>query len=173
MQPFSHLLEKTYQWYLWVFLLLYPLCSVCHKFSPWEISLTFTLFLLPSSCWEHHLRNCQNSDLARLLLPLPWTLSLSSRLAILMLCCAMFSCLVVSNIYDPMDCSPLGSSVHGDSPGRMSSSRGSSQSRDQLRSPSLQADSLLSEPPLSPNQVSHPGPKQMKHLICLHPNQWW
>ena len=52
-----------------------------------------------------------------------------------------------------MDCSPPGSSVHGDSPdkniavGCHASSRGSSQPRDQTRSPALQAGSLPSEPP--------------------------
>ena len=32
------------------------------------------------------------------------------------MCCAVLSCLVVSNFCDPMDCSPPGSSFHGDSP---------------------------------------------------------
>ena len=50
---------------------------------------------------------------------------------------AVLSCSVVSDLCDPMDCSPPGSSVYGDSPGKstgvgaMSSSRGSSQPRDQ------------------------------------------
>ena len=55
---------------------------------------------------------------------------------------------------DPMNCSPLGSSVHGDSPGKNTGvgchallqgifpNQGS-----QTMSPALQADSLLSEPP--------------------------
>ena len=56
---------------------------------------------------------------------------------------------------DPMDCSPPGSSVHGDSPGKqlewvaILSSRGSSQPR----SPALQADSSLSEPPEKPKNT--------------------
>ena len=51
-----------------------------------------------------------------------------------------------------MDCSPPGSSVHGVSQARVlewvaiSFSRGSSQPRDQARSPTLKADSSLSEP---------------------------
>ena len=59
------------------------------------------------------------------------------------------SCLTLCNL---MDCSPPGSSVHGDSPGKilewveMPVSRGSSQPR----SPTLQADSLPSEPPRKP-----------------------
>ena len=50
---------------------------------------------------------------------------------------AVLSCSVMSDLCDPMDCSPPGSSVYGDSPGKstgvgaMSSSRGSSQPRDQ------------------------------------------
>ena len=52
---------------------------------------------------------------------------------------------------DPLDCSPPGSSVHGILQARIlewvaiSFSRGSSQPRDQTRSPVLQADSLLTE----------------------------
>ena len=54
---------------------------------------------------------------------------------------------------DPMDCSPPGSSVHGILQARilewvaMSSSGGSSQPGIKPRSPTLQADSLPSEPP--------------------------
>ena len=54
---------------------------------------------------------------------------------------------------DPMDCSPPGSSVQGVLQARilqwvaMPSSRGSSQLRDWTQSPTLQADSLPSEPP--------------------------
>ena len=56
-------------------------------------------------------------------------------------------------LWDPMDCSPPGSSVHEILQARILEwvtipfSRGSSQSRDQTRSPALQADSSLSEPP--------------------------
>ena len=54
---------------------------------------------------------------------------------------------------DPMDCSLLDSSVHGDSPekntgvGCHPSSRGSSQPRGGTQSPALQLDSLPAEPP--------------------------
>ena len=57
---------------------------------------------------------------------------------------------------DPMDCSLPGSSVHGIFQARVlewvaiSFSRGSSGPRYQTRSPALQADSLLSEPPGKP-----------------------
>ena len=55
-----------------------------------------------------------------------------------------------------MDCSPLGSSVHGFLQARVlewvasSFSKGSSQPRDWTQGPTLKADSLLSEPPGKP-----------------------
>ena len=58
---------------------------------------------------------------------------------------------VLCDSCDPMDCSPPGSSVHGALQARIldwvaiSVSKGSSQPRDQTRSPALQADALLSE----------------------------
>ena len=58
-----------------------------------------------------------------------------------------------STLCDPVDCGPPGSSVHGILQARIlewvaiSFSRGSSQPRDQIWSPTLQADSLPSEPP--------------------------
>ena len=55
---------------------------------------------------------------------------------------------------DPMDCSPLGSSVHGDSPGKHTGvdyhalpSGDLSNPGIKPRSPTLQVDSLPSEPP--------------------------
>ena len=54
---------------------------------------------------------------------------------------------------NPVDCSPPGSSVHGDSPGKnmecvaMPSSRGSSQPRDRTQVSCIAGDSLPSEPP--------------------------
>ena len=84
------------------------------------------------------------------------------------------SCLALCN---PMDCSLLGSSVHGIFQARilekvaMPSSRGSSQPRGQSGSPALQADSLPSDPPgkpmntgvgslsLTPGDLSNPGIK--------------
>ena len=59
-------------------------------------------------------------------------------------------CLTLCN---PMDCSPLGSSIHGILQARILErvtipfSRGSCQPKDQNRSPALRADSLLSEAP--------------------------
>ena len=56
---------------------------------------------------------------------------------------------------DPMDCSLSSSSIHGIFQARVlewtaiSFSKGSSRPRNQTRSPTLQADALLSEPPLS------------------------
>ena len=61
--------------------------------------------------------------------------------------------------YDPKDCSPPGSSVHGILQARILEwvaipfSRGSSQLRDQTWSSALQADSLPSEPPGKPKVV--------------------
>ena len=72
-------------------------------------------------------------------------------------CLVAQSCLTLCN---PMDCSPRGSSVHGDSLGKitgmgaMPSSRGSSQPRDpNPRSPALQEDSILFEPPGKPKNL--------------------
>ena len=71
--------------------------------------------------------------------------------AIMIICCLLlFTRSVVSDCLDPMDCSPLGSSVRETSQGRtlewvaISSSRGSSQPRDrtlELASAAWQADS--------------------------------
>ena len=69
-------------------------------------------------------------------------------------------CLVVQScptLCDPMDCSPLGSSVHGDSPGKHTGvdchalpSGDLSNPGIKPRSPTLQVDSLPSEPPWKP-----------------------
>ena len=67
------------------------------------------------------------------------------------------SCLT---LWYPMDCSPSGSSVHGVLQAgilewiAISSSRESSNQGLELRSPVLQADALLAEPPGMPNKVS-------------------
>ena len=69
---------------------------------------------------------------------------------ILCLYLVAMSCLTLCN---PMDCNPPGSSVRGILQARILEwvvvpfSRGSSQPRDQIGSPALQADSLLSDPP--------------------------
>ena len=55
-----------------------------------------------------------------------------------------------------MDCNPPGSSVHGDSPGKNTGVEDPPPPGDlpspgiKLRSPALQGDSLLSEPPIQP-----------------------
>ena len=115
------------------------------------------------------------------------------------LCCAVLSHSVVSDSCDPTDCSPLGSSVHGDSPGKNTGvgccaifqgifptqqsnpglshcrwilyhlshqgsprilewvadpfSRGLSSPGIKPRSPALQVDSLLDEPPIPQNKI--------------------
>ena len=67
-----------------------------------------------------------------------------------MLCSVTQSCLTLC---DPVDCSPPGSSVHGDSPPKNTSELSCPPPKDlphpgiKLRSPALQADSLPSEPP--------------------------
>ena len=81
----------------------------------------------------------------------------------------IFPCPVIQScptLCDTKDCSLPGSSVHGDFPGRntkwvaMLSSRRSSQHRDRSRSPTLQADSLLPEPP---RQTGVNAPSQREH----------
>ena len=67
--------------------------------------------------------------------------------------CCVGTRLVVSDSLRPMDCNPPGSSVHGIFQARMlewaamPSSRGSSHTGIEPRSPALQVDSLPSEPP--------------------------
>ena len=69
------------------------------------------------------------------------------------LCLATQSCPTLCN---PMDCSPPGSSVHGDSPGKNTGGLPCPPPGDlpnlriEPRSPTLQVDSLLSEPPGKP-----------------------
>ena len=72
----------------------------------------------------------------------------------LLTCFSVNMCLLSHlTLCNPMDCSPPDSSVHGILQARtlewvaMPSSRGSSQPRDQTRSPSLLADSLPAELP--------------------------
>ena len=82
---------------------------------------------------------------------------------------------------DPMDCSPLGSSIHGILQAKvlewaaMPSSKGSCQPRDRIwvsaiepRSPSLQLDSLLSEPLRKPK---NPGVGSLSLLQRNFPTQ--
>ena len=72
-------------------------------------------------------------------------------------------CLVTQlclTLCDPMDCSPLGSSVHGNSPGKnIAVGLPCSPARDlrnpgiEPRSPAFQVDSLPSEPPREPRNI--------------------
>ena len=73
------------------------------------------------------------------------------------LCLLARSCLT---LYDPMDCSPSGSSVHGDSPGKTTEVGCHALLQGNLpnpgikpRSPALQADSLPSETPGKPKNT--------------------
>jgi len=70
------------------------------------------------------------------------------------------SCLI---LWDPMDCSPPGSSVHGILQARLLEwltipfSRESSQSKDEPSCPALKVDSLPFEPPEKPTLLSGRG----------------
>ena len=75
------------------------------------------------------------------------------------MCVCVFECLVTQfcpTLCSLMDCSPPGSPVHGDSPGKNSGVgchallQGIFPAEIEHRSPALQADSLLSEPPGKP-----------------------
>ena len=82
----------------------------------------------------------------------------------IMSCCAVLClCSVVFNC-NPRDCSPPGSSVHGDSPGRNAgvgcwALQGICNAGIEPRSPALQVDSLPSEPP---------GKPRLAHLCLLN-----
>ena len=75
-------------------------------------------------------------------------------------------CLVAQlypTLCDPMDCSPTGSSIHGTFQARILEWVAISSPEDrfpnpgiELRSPVLQADSLLSEPPGILNRLQYP-----------------
>ena len=71
----------------------------------------------------------------------------------------VFRCLVVLTLFDSMDCSPSGSSVHGDSPGKilewvaMPSSLDLSNPGVESKSLALQADSLPFELPEKPQHL--------------------
>ena len=73
--------------------------------------------------------------------------------------CAVLTHSVVSNSCDPMDCSPPDSSVHGDSPGKNTGVGCHAflqgifpiQGLNLGLSPTLQADSVPSEPPGKPS----------------------
>ena len=66
-------------------------------------------------------------------------------------CCAVPSCSVVSQLCDPMDCSPPGSSVNGDTPGKNTG---------------VGCHAFLQE--IFPTQESNPGlPHYRQILYCL------
>ena len=87
------------------------------------------------------------------------------------------SCLTLR---DPMDCSPPGSSVHGDSPGKNTevgchahfSSRESSYPEIELRSPTLQADSLLSDPPGKSKNTGVGSPSLLQGIFLTQGSNW-
>ena len=77
--------------------------------------------------------------------------------------CACLVTLTCPALCNPMDCSPPGLFVHGDSPGKNTrmGCHALLQGSSQPRPPTLQADSLLSEPPgkpiPSPGDLPSPG----------------
>ena len=81
------------------------------------------------------------------------------------------SCLTCCN---PMDCSLPGSSVHGDSPGKNTAVGLTCPPPEDLpnpgsepRSPALQADSLLSEPPGKPYQYDKIVNSFQENVCCM------
>ena len=81
---------------------------------------------------------------------------------------------VVSDSLDPVDCSPPGSSIHGILQARILEWVAISFSRDLLdtgikpRSPTLQAVSLMSEPPGKPNDISKSIPQKDYQRVFWH-----
>ena len=80
-------------------------------------------------------------------------------LQIFLLLCVLSHSVTQSTVRDPMDCSPPGSSVHGILQARMEwvtmpSSRDFPTPRIEPRSPALQVNSLLCEPPGKPPDPS-------------------
>ena len=89
-----------------------------------------------------------------------------------MLCLVTQSCLTLCN---PMDCSPPGFSVHGDSPGKNTGVGCHALLQGNLsnlgierRIPALQVDSLPSEPPGKPKNT---GVGSLSHLDRIFPTQ--
>ena len=99
--------------------------------------------------------------------------------AMCVLCLVAQSCLTLCN---PVDCSPPGSSVHGDSPGKNTGVGCHAPPRDipnpgtKPSSPVLQVDSILSEPPGKPKNTGVGSlsllqgifPIQESHQSLLH-----
>ena len=102
-----------------------------------------------------------------------------------LLCCAVL-CLVIQScltLCNPMDCSPPGSSVHEDSPGKNTRVGCCGPPPGDLpnlgvepRSPTLKADSLPFEPPEKPKNTGRGSlsllqgifPNQECNWVCLH-----
>ena len=78
------------------------------------------------------------------------------------------SCLT---LWDPVDCSPPGSSVHGIPQARIlewvaiSFSKGSSRPRDQTQVSRVEADALTSEPPGKPRVPSNTNPEKLHYPL--------
>ena len=89
----------------------------------------------------------------------------------ILLCLVIQSCLTLC---DPMDCSPLSSSVHGILQARilewiaMPSSRGSSQPRDRTQVSHIALDSLPSEPPGKPKTTGVGGLPLLQGTFLTH-----
>ena len=115
-----------------------------------KITIIFYIFFLAFVRWEEmpgHFCILMKSE------------SFVPSLKYVCVCLVTQSCPTLCN---PLDCSPPGSSVNGILQARIlqwvaiSFSTGSSQPRDHTRSPTLQADSLQSEPPGKPTKINPP-----------------
>ena len=113
-------------------------------------------------------------------IPSPCHLGLPSSGHKSLKCCAV-PCLVTQScgtLCNLMDCSLPESSVHGDSPGKSTRgvaipfSRGSSQPRVKPRSPTLQADSLLSEPPAKPKNSGEGSLSLLQGFFLTQKSNW-
>ena len=91
------------------------------------------------------------------------------------LCLVAQSC---SILFDPMDCSPPGTSVHGDSPGKNTSGLPCSPPGDlpnpgiEPRSPTLQKDSSPSEPPGKLKNIGVGSPSLLQGIFPIQELNW-
>ena len=81
------------------------------------------------------------------------------------------SCLT---LWDPMDCSTPGSSVHGDSPGKNICPLAGDRPNTGIepRSPTLQADSLPSDPPGKPKKIGGGSLSLLQGIFLTQESNW-
>ena len=108
----------------------------CNKWKPTYDSWFFSLAKQHNKMDEHVQLQVRFKRLSKKTVKiLTWMIPINKKLAS---CCLVAQ--LCPTLYDPTDCSPPGSSVHGDSPGKKTgvgyhtlSSRGSSQPRDRTQ----------------------------------------